>query len=657
MKIKTLLGFLGVGLLTLSACKGNNAADNSEDNSSGNNSNVVDPIKDPEEGGEGQQGDPNQGQQGDPNQGTDPVVVEEKERTIYLAGDSTVQTYADNQYIGGWGQYLDLFFTDKITVKNAAKGGRSSRSFINEGRLYDTKETGYNYKFTENGGKSIESEIKAGDYLFIQFGHNDDDTKAQSDTSYQYERMVPLGTKDAKGIYPTIEPQNKQSTTANLPADMTDKTKEEIALYGSSYYAYDATGANGTYKGYLKEYIDFAREKGAIPVLITPVARVKFSGNQIIGGPGLHGDGFAYVEAVKQLASEEDVMCIDLFSKSKSMLELATSSYANYVMALKPNSLTGVWPYGYDSAFMNPDLGYQGIEATHYNKFGAYLEAAYIAETIKKFNDTSITDYGTFKQTGANGAEKLDIAVSVNDKPEQYIAAPNLMPKNKILQLEGSVDSKYIDLVDPNRTFPDSSAFLAKMALVPAVDDITIDNADDAETKLKAAIDEFNKINASDRQPSYKESIDAVTAKIAKVRKDAKGTPISSITFDGTKDKLTTTSTPFFTDGNNVTQSNGVVKIGSSHNNVDEKYVGFKISGTGTVYITINCSKSDVIKDVSIDVKNIKDSSAKQTVAVDAQGDYEIVATINGDAEFHIYRQGGTGLMIYSITVELYATN
>ena len=579
--------------------------------------------------------------------------VYNKATTIFLAGDSTVKTYNDDQYIGGWGQFLDLFLDDSITVKNAAQGGRSSRSFINEGRLYDIVDNGYNYSFSENGGKSIESEIKEGDYLFVQFGHNDDDTKTQSDTSYMYERMVPLGTP-VNGIYPTIAPTNKQSTTANLPSNMTDKTKTEIAKYGNTYYAYDATGANGTYKGYLKEYIDFAREKGAIPVLVTPVARVKFSGSEIVGGPGLHGDNFAYVEAMKQLASEEDVMCIDLFSKSKSMLELATVSNANYLMALKPNALTGVWPTGYDSTYNNPDMGYEGIEATHYNKYGAYLEAAYVAEAIKSFNDSSVTNHGTNRNTGANGSEKMEFSDLVNSKPEKYVVSPNLLPKEYITKLEKTVDSKYIDLVDPNRTFPDATAFEAKLALVPAVDDITIDNADDTEAKLNAAIAEFNKLNVSDRKESYKATIDAVTAKIAKVRKDAMGTVLASISFNAKTDTISTSSTPFYMHSEGVTLANGVLKIGSSYNNTDVKYVGFKINATGIAYITVNAYKSDATKSVNMDVKNITSGAAKESVFIDGLQDYVVQVEINGETDIHIYRQGATGLIINSITVEVY---
>ena len=56
-----------------------------------------------------------------------------KKSKIFLAGDSTVKTYKDAQFIGGWGQFLDLFLDD-LEVINCANGGRSSRSVINEGR-------------------------------------------------------------------------------------------------------------------------------------------------------------------------------------------------------------------------------------------------------------------------------------------------------------------------------------------------------------------------------------------------------------------------------------------------------------------------------------------------------------------------------------------
>ena len=76
---------------------------------------------------------------------------------IYIAGDSTACNYSDGHFPQtGWGQVLGNYFTDEVTVENYAKGGRSAKSFMDEG-LLDT----------------IFSQIQPGDYLLIQFGHND----------------------------------------------------------------------------------------------------------------------------------------------------------------------------------------------------------------------------------------------------------------------------------------------------------------------------------------------------------------------------------------------------------------------------------------------------------------------------------------------------
>ncbi len=77
--------------------------------------------------------------------------------TIYLIGDSLVQTYRSNYYpMTGWGQMLPLFFTDDVNIVNRAIGGRSTMNFINQGRLND-----------------VLLSVRPGDYVFVTFGHND----------------------------------------------------------------------------------------------------------------------------------------------------------------------------------------------------------------------------------------------------------------------------------------------------------------------------------------------------------------------------------------------------------------------------------------------------------------------------------------------------
>ncbi|MCR6111856.1 rhamnogalacturonan acetylesterase [Bacillus sp. A301a_S52] len=125
---------------------------------------------------------------------------------IYLAGDSTVTDQPAARYpYSGWGQMLPLFLHPTIAVVNAAKSGRSSKSFIEEGRL-----------------NAIEKELKKGDYLFIQFGHNDEKT-------------------DKRGTDPDT-----------------------------------------TYPFYLRHYIQVALENEALPILITPVQRRTFNKDQTL---------------------------------------------------------------------------------------------------------------------------------------------------------------------------------------------------------------------------------------------------------------------------------------------------------------------------------------------------------------------------------------
>src|SRR5829696_4701504 len=87
-----------------------------------------------------------------------PTAFGKEPITIYLAGDSTMaQKLPEKRPETGWGEALQKFFQpDKVKVDNHAQNGRSTRSFI-----------------AENRWQTILGKLKAGDYVFIQFGHND----------------------------------------------------------------------------------------------------------------------------------------------------------------------------------------------------------------------------------------------------------------------------------------------------------------------------------------------------------------------------------------------------------------------------------------------------------------------------------------------------
>lgn len=584
-----------------------------------------------------------------------------KTPTIYLAGDSTVKTYEDGQYIAGWGQYLSLFLDEEVKVVNAAHGGRSSRSFINEGRLYNIDDPDYNYKFSQNGGKSIEDCIKEGDFLFIQFGHNDDASKI-SNHSTIFDRMVPLGEPDANGIYPTT-PATKVSTDL-LPDEYTSAASDaeeanalaEIAKYGSEYYAYNS---GGTYKWYLKQYIDFARSVGAIPVLVTPVARVKFSGNTIIGGAGLHGDNFAYVEAVRQLAEEENCLLIDLFAESKTILETATSTYANYLMALKPNDLTGTWPAGYDGAYGNTDAGYTGIEATHYNKYGAFLQAAKVVELIQ------MTGY----KEVANG-EYFNFTGHILDNPKEFIDPSNLISKSTVASIEDLFS--VIDVTNPNRTYADPSEVIKAIDDLATLGEVTAEN----HLELLAVCEEirakYDALNVDDRHLVINLTIlEQYEKDIADMIIACRPEPIKTVIFKAddlllsvydttveeqgftlvaTSDKKiekNSKKVTFSYAGETYTTAYGL-SMGGSAKFGTSRYVSFTVDGPCTVTVAVQSSSSDTrtlsLVNASNSVIGSYEAGASVTVSsidIDAAGTYSV-----GSA--------GSGMYIYYIIIEYF---
>ena len=560
-----------------------------------------------------------------------------KTPTIYLAGDSTVKTYEDDQYIAGWGQFLSLFFDEEIKVVNAAHGGRSSRSFINEGRLYNIDDPDYNYKFSQNGGQSIEDCIKEGDFLCIQFGHNDDASKL---SNYQtiYDRMVPLGEPDANGIYPTT-PATKIPTDT-LPEEYASVATDaeeanalaEISKYGSEYYAYTS---GGTYKWYLKQYIDFARSVGATPVLVTPVARVKFSGGEIIGGAGLHGDNFAYVEAVRQLAEEENCLLIDLFAESKIMLETATSTYANYLMALKPNDLTGTWPSGYDGAYGNTDAGYTGIEATHYNKYGAFLQAAKVVELIQ------MTGY----KEAANG-EYFNFTGHILDNPKEFIDPSNLISKSTVASIEDLFS--VIDVTNPNRTYADPDEVIKEIDDLATLGTVTAENHLELLAKCEEIRAKYDALNVDDRHLVTNLAIlEQYEKDIADMIIACRPEPIKTVIFKADDLLLSTYDS--------IIEEQGFTLVGTSDKKMDKKAKKVTFSYAGETYTTAyglsmgGSAKFGTSRYVSFTVEG----PCTVTIAVQSSGtDTRTLSLVNSSNSAIGSYEAGSSVTVSSIDIQ-----
>ncbi|MGO4708352.1 hypothetical protein AB4Y90_04370 [Chryseobacterium sp. 2TAF14] len=111
---------------------------------------------------------------------------------LYIIGDSTVQNGSGKgaDSLWGWGSFMDLFInTDKIEIQNHARGGRSSRTFLTDGRW-----------------DSIMKTIKKGDYVLMQFGHNDGGELA--DTLRARGTIKGIG-EESKDIYNPIRKVNE----------------------------------------------------------------------------------------------------------------------------------------------------------------------------------------------------------------------------------------------------------------------------------------------------------------------------------------------------------------------------------------------------------------------------------------------------------------
>ena len=213
-----------------------------------------------------------------------------KKIKIFLAGDSTISIKDVKAYPEtGWGMPFVYFWDSTIKVENLAKNGRSTKTFISE-KLWQ---------------RVVDNAIE-GDYVFIQFGHNDE-------------------AKDKGERYATPD----------------------------------------TFKMNLTKFINEARGKKAIPVLITPVSRRRFDND----GKALetHVEYSAYV---KEVADKEKVLFIDLDTKSRELYQQFGKEISKLLfLQLKPGE--------------HPNYPDGKEDNTHFNELGARLIAQLVLTEIK----------------------------------------------------------------------------------------------------------------------------------------------------------------------------------------------------------------------------------------------------------------------------------
>lgn len=165
--------------------------------------------------------------------------------TVYLAGDSTVVDQ-DKEPWAAWGQMLPLFFDSRIAIANEAESGETIKSFIGERRL-----------------AKVMSTIQPGDYLMIQFGHNDQKQGAgyvPAATDFKTYLLQYITEARAHGVTPIlVTPMNRRNFDANgkivqtlgdYPAAMREVADQQkialIDLNAMSKTLFETMGETGT---------------------------------------------------------------------------------------------------------------------------------------------------------------------------------------------------------------------------------------------------------------------------------------------------------------------------------------------------------------------------------------------------------------------------
>lgn len=251
-------------------------------------------------------------------------------RKVHTIGDSTMATYDPNTTVTrGWGQMFQQFFKGDVTVNNRAKNGASSKSFYMESAYW----------------QSVKKQIGPGDYVLIQFAHND-------------EKSNGCDGDELKAYYQSIGDEAK--------ANACD---------------YRGTTASGTYKDYLRKYVEETRALGATPVLVGAICRKYFDGSTIRRN-GRHdlGDKFDKIEGGKLTTGNKVAADDHTYDYPYQMQEVAKELGVQY---LDLTTATKELYESYGDAKANALL-FDGNGSTHTSAMGATLIARLAAQLMQK---------------------------------------------------------------------------------------------------------------------------------------------------------------------------------------------------------------------------------------------------------------------------------
>jgi lysophospholipase L1-like esterase len=194
---------------------------------------------------------------------TETFTREKGKPVVFITGDSTVKNEDKNKDgMWGWGsQAYTVFNNKKITCVNAAKAGRSTRTYLNEGRW-----------------DRVYNSLQPGDFVLIQFGHND-----IGGIDKDKERGVIASADDTCHVY-------------------------KSALTGQYELVY-------SFGWYLKKFIQDVREKGATPILVSLTPRNEWTNGKIERRNDTYGKWY------RQVAAETGVDFLDLHNITADYLD------------------------------------------------------------------------------------------------------------------------------------------------------------------------------------------------------------------------------------------------------------------------------------------------------------------------------------------------
>jgi lysophospholipase L1-like esterase len=200
------------------------------------------------------------------------ATVETAKPKIYIIGDSTACKYTSALYpLTGWAMVLQEFLnTDSVEVADSARSGCSSKSFYTEGRWTPVKNA-----------------LKKGDFVVIQFGHNDEKNDSKS------------------------------------------------------------TNAQTTFKKYLSIYIDDAISKGAIPILATPIERDIWNRDNVtIWESHITADSGDFPKAIRELATEKNIRLVDMTAITNQYFEKVGKDSTNKLFLILKKGQFSNYPDG-----------------------------------------------------------------------------------------------------------------------------------------------------------------------------------------------------------------------------------------------------------------------------------------------------------------------